>query len=473
MREYQLLINGERVQTDDTREVTNPYDGSTVGRVAVATADHAHRAVGAAHAAHLAGAPASYRRAEILEAARSLVLERQDDFARCIAEEAGKPLGTARGEAQRAAETLAFSAVQARTLAGTVVPYDATPTGEGRIGFTMFAPKGVVAAITPFNFPLNLVCHKLAPAFAAGCPVVLKPAGATPLTAYLFADLLFEAGMPAGFLHVLTGSSSEIGPALTEREETRVITFTGSTEVGKGLAERNPHKTVLLELGSNSPVIVDETADIERAASRLAATGYGYAGQSCISAQRLYVHQQVKDQFAQLLVDKIGDLVVGDPLDEETNVGPMIDTDSRDNVVAWIREAVDAGAKIRCGGQVGDDGILPPTLLDDVAQDMKVSCEEIFGPVLVIQPVADLGEAIRLANDSRYGLHAGVFTRDHAAALRAARELDFGGVLVNESPTYRADQQPYGGVRESGNTREGPAWAVHDYLEEKVVVFND
>lgn len=471
MRTYGLLIDGEWVSTDEQREVTSPYDGEVVGRVGVATAAHAHRAIDAAAAALADGAPPAYRRAEILEAARDLVRERAEDLARSIAEEAGKPLAAARAEAARCQDTLLYAAIEARRLAGTVVPLEGTAQGAGKIAFTVYRPAGVVAAITPFNFPLNLVCHKIAPAFAAGCPVVCKPAGDTPLTAYAFAEILREAGMPAGFLHILTGPSREIGQVISERDEVAVITFTGSTEVGRSLEQRNPHKSVLLELGSNSPAIIDESADLAKAAARLAATGYSYAGQSCISAQRVYVHQQVKDTFVDLLVDKVAALTVGDPLEEGTDVGPLIHADARDRVLAWVREAVDAGAKLRLGGAVNDDGTLQPVVLDDVAQDMKVSCEEVFGPVLVVQPVRDVDEAIGLANDSRYGLHAGIFTNDHTVALRAARQLRFGGVLVNESPTFRADQQPYGGVRDSGNTREGPPWAVHDYLDETVVIF--
>jgi acyl-CoA reductase-like NAD-dependent aldehyde dehydrogenase len=470
MRTAQLLIDGQWVDTGKTQEVYSPYDRSVVGTVAVASADEAARAVDAAQAAHERGAPAQHERAEVLERAALLVAERSDDFARCIAEEAGKPLATAGAEVARCTETLTFAAVEARKLAGSVVPFEASSSGDGKLGFTVLHPKGVVAAITPFNFPLNLVCHKIAPAFAAGCPVVLKPAGDTPLSALLLARALADAGMPDGFLNVVVGSSSELGPAITERDEVAVITFTGSTEVGRGLAERNPHKTVLLELGSNSPVIVDETADLDLAAERLAATAYSFAGQSCISAQRVYVHQQVKDAFLDRLVQRVAALQVGDPMDRDTDVGPMIRPDDRDRVVAWIGEAVDAGAKLRLGGEVNDDGTLQPTVLDDVTPDMKVSCEEVFGPVLALQPVAGLDEAIRLSNASRYGLHAGIFTRDLDAALRAATELRFGGVTVNESPTFRADQQPYGGVRESGNTREGPAWAIHDYLEETVVI---
>jgi acyl-CoA reductase-like NAD-dependent aldehyde dehydrogenase len=469
MRTYSLLIDGERVDTDEHRDVVSPYSGEVVGRVAVATAEHAERAVDAAAAA-LASPPAQHERAAVLERARDLVRERSDDIARCIAEEAAKPITTARAEVARCADTLTFAAVETRKLAGTMVPFEASRQGAGKLGFTILRPKGVVAAITPFNFPLNLVCHKLAPAFAAGCPVVLKPAGDTPLTAYLLADILLEAGMPPGYLHVLTGSSSEIGPVMTRRPEVAVISFTGSTEVGAKLSEDNPDKPVLMELGNNTPVIIDASADVETAAAKLAKTGFSFAGQSCISAQRVYVHQQVKDRFLDALVSEVSQLKVGDPLDPDTDVGPLIRTEDRDRVVDWIEEAVEAGAKIRHGGEVNDDGTLQPTVLDDVTPDMKVSCEEVFGPVLAVQPVASIDEAIELSNATKYGLQAGIFTGDLSAALRAATELRFGGVTVNESPTFRADQQPYGGMGDSGNTREGPAWSIHDYLEETVVI---
>ena len=470
MREYGLLIDGEWVTTSEQQDVRSPYSGDLAGRVAVAGADEATRAVDAAVAALERGVPAQHERAEALESARALVTERADDFARCIAEESGKPVKTAAAEVARAQDTLLFSAIEARKLAGDVVPFEGSSQGAGKLGFTIFRPKGVVAAITPFNFPLNLVVHKLAPAFAAGCPVVLKPAGDTPLTALLLAETLVEAGWPKGYLNVVTGPSSDIGPVITGRKEVAVISFTGSTQIGHSLQESNPHTPVLMELGNNTPVIIDESADIERAASRIAATAYSFAGQSCISAQRVYVHQQVKDAFLDALIDKVSALKVGDPLDRDTDVGPLIRTDDRDRVVAWIAEAQEAGAKLRYGGEVNDDGTLQPAVLDDVTPDMKVSAQEVFGPVLAVQPVTDLDEAITLANDSPYGLQAGIFTSDYAAAMRAARTLAFGGVTVNESPTYRADQQPYGGMRDSGNTREGPAWSVREYLEETVVI---
>ena len=470
MREGRLLIGGVWTDAQEHQEVRNPYSGEVIGRIAMAGEAAAAEAITAATEALELKAPPQHARAETLERARALVRERREVLARTIAEESGKPLGTARVEADRCADTLLFAAVEARKLAGRMVPMEASPSGEGKLAFTLLSPRGVVAAITPFNFPLNLVCHKLAPAFAAGCPVVLKPAGDTPFSALALAEILMEAGMPEGFLSVLTGSSSVIGPAITRPEAVKVISFTGSTEVGRALAEQNPDKRVLLELGSNAPVIVDASADVARAAERLARTGFSHAGQSCISAQRVYVHRDVRDRFMDCLVKEVRALVTGDPLREGVDVGPLIRPDDRDRVLEWIDEAVRAGAKVCLGGEVNEDGTLQPTILDDVTSDMKVSRQEVFGPVLAVQTVQDVDEGIRLANDSRYGLHAAIFTSDHDTALRAAAALDYGGVLVNDSPTYRADQMPYGGVRDSGNTRESPAWAVREYLEEKVVV---
>lgn len=470
MRTFDLLIDGEWIATDERRDVINPYSGEVVGSVGVANADHADRAIDAAQAAHEGGCPPEHERGDILEQARTLVRQHHEELARLIASEAGKPVTTARAEVSRCIDTLTFAAVETRKLAGSVVPMAASSAGAGKLGFTVLRPKGVVVAITPFNFPLNLVCHKLAPAFAAGCPVVLKPAGDTPLTALAFAELLVEAGVPRGFLQVLTGSASVLGPAMTGRDEVQVITFTGSTEVGFGLLDDNPRTDVLLELGNNTPVIVDASADIDLAADKVAATGFSYAGQSCISTQRVYVAQPVADDFVDRLVERVRALTVGDPLDDGTDVGPLIRPEDTQRVRDWITEATDGGAKIACGGDVNDDGTLQPTVLVDVAQDMRVSCDEVFGPVVAVRSVADLEEAVRLADDTHYGLQAGIFTRDLHSALTAVRGLHFGGITINESPTFRTDQQPYGGVRDSGNTREGPAWAMRDYLEETVVI---
>ncbi|HEX5586255.1 MAG TPA: aldehyde dehydrogenase family protein, partial [Acidimicrobiia bacterium] len=331
-------------------------------------------------------------------------------------------------------------------------------------------PIGVVGAISPFNFPLNLVAHKLAPAIAAGCPVVLKPASATPLSAIALARLLLtECGLPTGMLNVVTGSGGAVGDPLVDHPDVAMITFTGSPEVGWGIRGRAATKKVGLELGNNAPVIVEPGADVATVAAKVAVAGFSHAGQSCISTQRVYVHHDVESALLDALAPLVDALVVGDPLDERTDVSALITPKERDRVVSWIDEAVAAGAKVATGG-TERDGMLVPTVLTDVTPDMKVCAGEVFGPVVAVQRYAHVDDAFRLANDSRYGLQAAIFTPDLDLALRAARELDFGGVLVNEVPTFRADQMPYGGVRDSGNTREGPHDAVREMTETRLVI---
>jgi acyl-CoA reductase-like NAD-dependent aldehyde dehydrogenase len=333
----------------------------------------------------------------------------------------------------------------------------------------MRVPIGVVGAITPFNFPLNLVGHKIAPALAAGCAVVLKPAGQTPLSALLLAELETEAGLPAGWLNVLVGPSSEIGDVLVEDERVRLITFTGSAEVGWKLRERAARKKVNLELGNATPVVVEADADLEQATTKLAANAFAFAGQSCISVQRIYVRRPAYDDFVSRFVPKVEALKVGDPGDEETDVGPVIDEDARQRILSWIEEAKEGGATVLTGGDVAD-GLLRPTVLADVTPKMKVSCLEVFGPLCTVSPYDSLEDAFELANGTEYGLQAGVFTGSLSTALAAAEALEFGGVTVNEAPTFRADQMPYGGVKASGNTKEGPHYAVREMTEERLVV---
>jgi acyl-CoA reductase-like NAD-dependent aldehyde dehydrogenase len=463
-------IGPDRVTTDDEIVVRSPYDGSEVGRVPSCGADQVDRAVAAATAALAEPLPA-HERAAVLDTAAALLAERVDDFARTIAAEAAKPLKTARIEAGRAVDTFRFSAAEARTLAGDVVPVEASAPGEGKLAFTLRVPIGVVGAISPFNFPLNLVSHKVAPAIAAGCPVVLKPAGQTPLSALALAHLLLdECGLPPGWLNVVTGSGGAVGDPLVLHDGVAMITFTGSPPVGWAIREKAPRKKVSLELGNNSPVIVEADGDWRGAAAKLKVAGFSHAGQSCISAQRLYVQRAVHDDFVAALVDEVSTLVVGPPLDEATDVSALISPDDTARVKAWIDEAVEGGAKVAVGGEVGDDGILRPTVLTGVTPDMKVCADEVFGPVVAVAAYDDLDEAIDLANATRYGLQAAIFTPRLGAAIDAARRLDYGGVLVNEVPTWRADQQPYGGVRDSGNTREGPHYTVREMTEHRLVV---
>jgi acyl-CoA reductase-like NAD-dependent aldehyde dehydrogenase len=468
--EKPLLIGGEWVETGDWQEVRSPYSGDVVARVAKAGAEETRRAIDAAEQAMREPLPA-HKRAEILVKVAGALGRRHEEAARLISDEAGKPLKAAKIEASRAMSTYTFAAVEARKLAGEVVPMDASQAGEGKLAFTLRDPAGVVGAISPFNFPLNLVAHKIAPALAAGCAVVLKPAGQTPLSALFLAELETEAGLPPGWLNVLVGPSSEIGDVLVEDERVKVLTFTGSSGVGWGLRERAPRKKVNLELGNSTPLIVAGDADIEEAASATAAHGFSFAGQSCISIQRVYVQQEAYDDFVRRLVPKVEQLVLGDPADDETDVGPVIDRDARDRILEWIDEARAAGAEILTGGELEGE-LIRPTVVAKASPELKVSCEEVFGPVVVVNGYETLDEAIELANGTRYGLQAGIFTSSLDAALEAAQRLEFGGVIVNEAPTFRADQMPYGGVKDSGNTREGPAYAVREFTEPRLVVID-
>jgi acyl-CoA reductase-like NAD-dependent aldehyde dehydrogenase len=465
-----LFVAGDWIETGDWIEVRSPYSGEVVDRVAKGGAEETRRAIDAAEQALHDPLPA-HKRAEILVKVVAGIARRHDEIARQISDEAGKPLKAARVEASRAMSTYTFAAVEARKLAGEMVPMDAAQAGEGKLAFTLRRPIGVVGAISPFNFPLNLVAHKLAPALAAGCPVVLKPATQTPLSALLLAELEDEAGLPPGWLSVVVGPSAEIGDVLVEDERVKAITFTGSGAVGWGLAARAARKKVNLELGNATPVIVTADADIEAAATAMAAHAFSFAGQSCISVQRLYVERPAYERFVEAFVPKVEALKVGDPADEETDVGPVIDEDARERILEWIAEARDGGAEILAGGEERD-GLIAPTVIAGASPELKVSCEEVFGPVVTVNAFDSLDEAIELANSTRYGLQAGIFTSRLDTAMRAGQELEFGGVIVNEAPTFRTDQMPYGGVKDSGNTREGPAYAVRELTEERLVVIN-
>ncbi|MCB0829415.1 MAG: aldehyde dehydrogenase family protein, partial [Solirubrobacterales bacterium] len=340
----------------------------------------------------------------------------------------------------------------------------------GKLGVMLRVPLGVVGAISPFNFPLNLVCHKLGPALAAGNAVVLKPAGQTPVSSIKLAEVLIDAGLPEGWLSVIPGGGSSVGNAIVEHELTSAISFTGSAPVGWGIRSRVPHKKVGLELGSNAPLIVNDDGDWETAADKARIHAFSHAGQSCISIQRILVHEAVADQFIERLVANVEQLKVGNPADDDTDVGPLITPGDRDRVKEWIDEAVTGGAKVLTGGELVDEGrCLAPTLLEGPSREAKVWCEEIFGPVATVDRFSDFDEALARANDSKFGLQAGVFTRDMGRGLKAAETLEFGGVLINEVPTFRADQQPYGGVKDSGNTREGPAYSIMEFTEERFI----
>jgi acyl-CoA reductase-like NAD-dependent aldehyde dehydrogenase len=463
--EHGLLIGGEQVETGEWVEVRSPFSGEVIGRVAKGGAAETRRALDAAAAALAAPLPA-HQRADILDRVAHLLEERSEDLAATISAEAGKPLKTARVEAQRAASTYTFAAVEARKLTGETVPMDASPAGAGKLAFTLRLPIGIVGAISPFNFPANLVAHKIAPALAAGCPVVLKPASATPLSALFLANLEEEAGLPPGWINVVVGPAAAIGDEIVADERVKLITFTGSGGVGWNLAERAHTKRVKLELGNATPAIVCADAPAETAA-KLAANAFSFAGQSCISVQRIYVLAERWDSFVAEFVPRVEALEVGDPADETTDVGPVITEGERDRILEWIRESK---GDVLAGGDTTADGVIRPTVIANPARDDRVSCDEVFGPVVSLFRVTSLDEALEQANATRYGLQAAIFTSDITTAFRAARELEFGGVTVNEAPTFRADQMPYGGVKASGNTKEGPAWTVREMTEERLVI---
>jgi len=465
-----LYIDGEWAPSGTGRveQVRSPFDGRLVVEVAKGDAADVGRAVAAASRVHAAGALPLSRRIEILDAAAVALVERAETFARAIALECAKPIKTARGEVSRAVDTLRFTAAEARTQSTSTVPVHAVASGEGKLAYTLRVPIGVVAAIAPFNFPLNLVMHKVAPAVAVGCPVVLKPASQTPVSALLLAQLFADVGLPAGWLNVVTGGGSEVGVPLSTHPDVAYVTFTGSPSVGWGISAAAPRKKVRLELGSNAPLIVDERSDWRAAAEAAAFGGFVQAGQSCVSTQRIFVHRAHVDRFTDLLAEMVSTLVVGDPLDETVDVSAVINSGEAERIESWIQEARQGGATVVIGGE-RDGAVVSPTILRDVSPEMSVQCREVFGPVVTIVAFDDFADALAQANDSDFGLNAGVFTDDIAHALEATRRLEFGSVYINDAPTVRVDLQPYGGVKDSGNTREGPHYAMEEMTDVKFV----
>jgi acyl-CoA reductase-like NAD-dependent aldehyde dehydrogenase len=470
MRTEGHFIAGEWRTGTDHFEVINPYGGAVVARCAKGTPAEIDDAVAAARDAMRTPLPA-HERAALCDRIAALLREDVEGFAREICVEAGKPIKTARAEAERAVSTWTFAAAEARTMTGETVPMDASAAGAGKVAFSFREPRGVVAAITPFNFPLNLVCHKLAPALAAGCAVVVKPAEKTPLSAVRLVRAMVSAGVPTGWINLVNGLGEDIVMPLVTHPDVALVSFTGSTKVGHLIAEKAASKHVLLELGSNAPVLVEPDADLDAVTAKVKATGFAHAGQSCISVQRVFVQRDVYSDLLDRLVPAVESLVCGDPADEATDVGPLIRPSERDRIAEWVREAESQGAKVMAGGSAEGD-IYPPTVIADVTTEMKVCAQEAFGPIVVVVPYADLDEGIELANRSPYGLNAAIFTQRVDAALTAARTLRAGAVLVNESPTYRADQMPYGGDGESGNTREGPRYAIREMTKEKLVILD-
>ena len=468
----QMLIAGSWVDGADKIPVNNPFNNEEIDTVPRATADDIERALAyATEGASVVRKISGYDRYHILMRAAKLMDERIDDLARTLTMEEGKVIGEARLEVSRAAETIIGSAEEAKRLGSEVVPLDGAPGAGNRLGFTLRVPCGVVLAITPFNFPLNLVCHKVGPAIAGGNSVILKPATDTPLVALKFTQILLDAGLPPQAIQCLTGSGGQIGDILCSDPRVRKISFTGSRNVGERICRSAGIKKVTMELGSNAPVIVLPDADLDKAAAAIAVTGFANAGQVCISAQRILTHSSVYGDLIDALKPKVDDLTTGDPLDEATKVGPMVRESDAVRVSEWIQEAAGQGARLLGGGE-REGAVLTPSVLVDVTPEMKVSADEVFGPTVGLTPVDSVDEAIELANQTNYGLSAAIFTENLDNAMRFAREVDSGNLHINWGSQWRADLMPYGGLKDSGFGKEGPKYAVQEMTETKMVVMH-
>ena len=467
-----MYINGKWTEGEQSTPVFNPYDQTVVDTVPRATAAEVAEAITSAErGAKVMAATTAYERYAILRRAADLMEERLEDLARTITLEEGKIIFEARVEVQRAIQTMTLSAEEAKRLYGETLPLDSAPSAQGQFGFTIRVPVGVVAAIAPFNFPLNLVCHKIGPALAAGNSVVLKPAGDTPLSALKMTEVLLDAGLPEEGIQCVTGSGAEIGDILTGDPRVRKITFTGSMEVGDRICRNAGIKKVTMELGSNSPLIVMSDADLDKVAAAAVAGGFANAGQVCISTQRVLADQRIYADFLDALVAPTEAFATGDPLAEGTKMGPMIRAGDAERVGQWIGEAVEQGARVVTGGD--HEGTLhAPTVVADATPDMLISREELFGPAVAVSAFNDIDEAISMANDTRFGLSAGIFTQNIDWAMRFAREVHSGNLHINSSPMWRVDMMPYGGLKDSGMGKEGPSYAVSEMTELKMVVMH-
>ncbi len=466
-----ILLGGEQVETGETVEIRSPYDGSAIALVHRAGPDEVERAIaGAVEAFAATRRLPSWRREQILEAIAAGIVARRDELAETVALEAAKPVKTARVEVDRAVFTFSVAAEEAKRIYGEVVPLDWLPGNEGRWAQVRRVPLGPIAGITPFNFPLNLVAHKVAPALAAGNPILLRPASQTPLTALALGRIVLEAGWPEDAIAVLP-CSTEVARPLVEDDRIKLLTFTGSPLVGWGLKGRAGRKRVTLELGGNAAVIVNDDADVAYAAERVAWGGFAYAGQTCISVQRVFVHEAVYDAFATELVRRAEALHVGDPLDETTDVGPVIDAANAERIAEWLEEARAAGARVLTGGH-REGTLWRPTVVADAPEDVRISCGEVFAPLVGLTRFADVQDAIDAAGRSEFGLQAGIFTNDMRVVDDAFDRIDVGGLMVNDVSTFRIDHMPYGGVRSSGLGREGLRYAIEEMTELKLLAVN-
>ena len=466
-----FLVDGKWIEDGDVVEVKAPYDGTAVGRVFQGRRVHVEAAIAAAVKAFgtTRRLPA-FERQRVLRRVAEGISKRKEEFSRILCQEAGKPIKAARTEVDRAVFTFTIAAEESTRIYGEYLPLDWQEYTAGRWGIVKRFPLGPIAGITPFNFPLNLVVHKVAPAIAAGCPMVLKPAPQTPLSALLMAEVVQQAGWPDGALNVIPLSNEDAGLLVTD-DRIKMISFTGSASVGWQIKKNSGKKKVILELGGNAGVIIHNDADIEYAAERCVAGGFGYAGQTCISVQRVLVQQSVYGKFTDLFLAGVKTLQLGDPLDESTDLGPLIRESDAVRAADWVQEAVRGGARLLCGGH-RKGSVLEPTVLTGTRPDMKVNCQEIFAPVVTVEPYNEFDEALRQINSSPYGLQAGIFTRDAKLMFQAFEELEVGGLLAGDVPTFRIDHMPYGGVKDSGIGREGLRYAIEEMTEPKLMVMN-
>lgn len=468
----QYYVNGEWKPTEKYADLHSPYSKKVIAQIPQATLEEVGQAIDIAHNSRKQMAElTAYERAAILEHIAQLFMENRQKAAEIISLEAAKPMKFALGEIDRTIETYKFAAEEAKRLTGEMIPMDAAKNGANRFGYTIEQPLGVIGAITPFNFPQNLVAHKVGPAIAAGNTIVLKPASQTPLSALFLAELIDQTALPKGAFNVITGSGRTVGDALVTSDKVKMITFTGSPAVGIDIRNKAGLKKVALELGSNAGLIIDRNVDLGQIVPKCVTGAFSNQGQVCISLQRTYVTEELFEDFVEQFTAATKQLVVGSPLDETTDISAMINPDEQDRALSWVQEAIENGAEVVAGGNIAD-GVFMPTILTNVDSTLKVSCQEVFAPIVVVNKISSVEEGIAAINDSNYGLQAGIFTNDIQTAFKASKELEVGGVMINDIPTYRVDQMPYGGVKESGTGKEGLKYAIHEMTETKLVVWN-
>ncbi|MFB5196312.1 aldehyde dehydrogenase family protein [Neobacillus sp. KR4-4] len=468
----QYYVNGEWKTAEKFADLHSPYSKEVIAQIPQAKREEVKQVIDIAYNTRKQMEElTAYERAAILEHIAQLFIENRQKAAEIISLEAAKPMKIALGEIDRTVETYKFAAEEAKRLTGEMIPMDAAKNGANRFGYTIEQPIGVIGAITPFNFPQNLVAHKVGPAIAAGNTIILKPASQTPLSALFLAELIDQTALPKGAFNVITGSGRTVGDTLVTSEKVKMITFTGSPSVGIGIRNKAGLKKVALELGSNAGLIIDKNVDLSQIVPKCVTGAFSNQGQICISLQRTFVMDELFDEFIEQFAAATKQLVIGSPLEETTDISAMINPEEQDRALSWVQEAAQNGAEIVIGGKI-ENGVFLPTILTNVAPTLNVSCQEVFAPIVVVNRISSVEEGIAAINDSNYGLQAGIFTNDIQTAFKASKEFEVGGVMINDIPTYRVDQMPYGGVKESGTGKEGLKYAIHEMTETKLVVWN-